>query len=224
MIGAAGVGLFALGSWASNHGLFATFDSEYVPMAPSTAFLFVLLGLALGAGHHWPDGRPVRVFGVVTAFITMVVSALVVAQAWSYFPLPWDNWLTQPDLRLGAIPLGRMSPLAAATFMLSAVILLVRALRHPIPRWLRQSTLVSAGAARTAPRNSSARSMHCATAWANRSATRARRPTAPPREPTRQLGRPSHETRGPAEVFAQTRKTSALTPRNNHHENHLAHG
>jgi PAS domain S-box-containing protein len=145
-LGTAGMGLFALCIWAFDHWQFTSFGDEYVPMAPSTAALFILLGLALGTGHRWPQERSARIFGMATAVLALLVSTLVAVQAWSYFPLPWDDWLTKRSIRIDAIPLSRMSPLTAACFMLSAVTLLVQASRRPIPRWLWRSA-VGAGIA-----------------------------------------------------------------------------
>ncbi|MBI4625379.1 MAG: PAS domain S-box protein [Verrucomicrobia bacterium] len=145
-IGTAAVGLFALGTWVFGQWRFSAFGPGYVPMAPSTAVLFILLGLALGACHRWPDVRPVRMIAMAAAFLTMIVSALVAAQSWSYIPLPWDGWLTDPGLRAGAIPLGRMSPLTAAAFLLSAGSLCVRTPRPPVTRRLRWIAAIAAGA------------------------------------------------------------------------------
>ncbi len=144
-LGTIGVGMLALGTWVFGQWQFASFGSNHVPMAPSTAALFVLLGCALGANHRWPEGRGVRLFSAAASFACLLTGALVALQAWSYFPLPWDDWLTEPDLRMGAIPLGRMSPLTAACFILCAAILLVQTATFPVPRWLKHGANGAAG-------------------------------------------------------------------------------
>ena len=128
------MGLLALGAWASGHWHYLIVGEHYVPMAANTAVLFLVLGLAMGASHRWPASRSVRTGATGAAVAAMAVSMLVTIQAWHYFPLPWDDWLTVEAGRLDPIPLGRMSPLTGLAFLSAASSLLILRAGTPITR------------------------------------------------------------------------------------------
>ena len=114
------LGMFVLVAWGSGHWQVIALDRGYVPMAPNTAAVFVALGLAMGATRRWPASATVRAGATGAALTVVVMSGLVIAQAWSYFPVPWDDWVPTTGEWRGAIPLGRMSPLTAIAFILAA--------------------------------------------------------------------------------------------------------
>lgn len=141
---AAVLGVFGLATWWLNEWRIASFGPDLVPMAPLTGALFMALGLALASRIFWPDSSVARGLGLLNSWIVLVIAGLVIAQAWLPFPLPWDDWLVGPEARDGGIPLGRMSPLTALTFILSAAALLVRSSRLERNALLRWSTTVGA--------------------------------------------------------------------------------
>ena len=124
---AAMIGLFALGTWQFGAWQLATFGTQYVPMAPITALLFVLLALAQGAWLAWPRHRLVRRGVALAGGLAAIVATLVLVQAGTGRPLPWDSWFNPAAGYVGAIPLGRMAPLTASGFLLSAAALILLA-------------------------------------------------------------------------------------------------
>ncbi|MBX3749283.1 MAG: PAS domain S-box protein [Opitutaceae bacterium] len=114
------IGLFALGTWQFGAWPLATFGAQYVPMAPITALLFLLLATAQGAWLAWPRHRLVRGWVAVASGLAAIAAALALAQAWLGLPLPWESWFNPAAGRVGAIPLGRMAPLTAVSFLLSS--------------------------------------------------------------------------------------------------------
>ena len=127
---AAMIGLFALGTWQFGAWQLAAFGTQYVPMAPITALLFVLLALAQGAWLAWPRHRLVRRGVALASGLAAIAAVLVLVQAWTGVPLPWERWFNPAAGQVGAIPLGRMAPLTAISFLLSAAALFLLAFAH----------------------------------------------------------------------------------------------
>ncbi len=119
------IGLFALGTWQFGTWQLATFGAQYVPMAPVTALLFLLLASAQGAWLAWPRHRLVRVWVVLASGLTAIAAALALVQTGLNQPLLWESWFNPAAGRVGAIPLGRMAPLTAVSFLLSAAAVLL---------------------------------------------------------------------------------------------------
>ena len=139
------IGAFGLATWRLDQWRIATFGSGYIPMAPLTAALFVVLGLAVYARIRREDSAAVRSGAAIVAVVTAVIAGLSLLQAWGAFPLPWDDWMVSPLARAGALPVGRVSPLTAIVFLFSALALLAgsrRLERHPVARWISPAAAV----------------------------------------------------------------------------------
>ncbi len=124
---AALAGLCALASWRLGAWELAAFGVEYVPMAPITALLFVLLAMAQCAWLVWPRHRFVGVGVALASGLAAIVATLALVQTGTGLPLPWERWFNPAASHVGAIPLGRMAPLTAMSFLLSAVALFLLA-------------------------------------------------------------------------------------------------
>lgn len=121
-LAAAGLGLVALGTWLFDTWRVAAFGADYVPMAPSTAAMFVLLGLAL-AVRRWmpPASWFARGFGVLAAVMAAGAAGMVLSRPWHGLASPWPEWFKVTGQYVEAIPVGEMSPLTAAAFLLAAL-------------------------------------------------------------------------------------------------------
>ena len=126
----AAIGAASLAGWFLNIPLLAAWKVETLPMAPATAVLSVLLGLALAASsravvgaRHLILARTLAIIGGVAAFVFLAMRA----GGW----LPRFELLSLPIA--GAIegaPIGFVSPVTAACFtMANAAVLLLIA--HP---------------------------------------------------------------------------------------------
>ncbi len=122
-------GLWALAAWTLNEWQLVSVGAGYIPMAPPTALLFVVLGLALAAQERWPESRGVRSAGATGALLALSVSGLVILQGWLDLTLPWTDWLVRVPARVGEIPVGVMSPVTALCFFLTAGVLLGQSFR-----------------------------------------------------------------------------------------------
>jgi PAS domain S-box-containing protein len=119
------LGILVLLSWQSSLWRMSALGAEYVPMAPSTALLMLLLCLSIFVQLHWP-GKPAAGLLALLAALGVLAYGLL---AWAQFPLgfelPLEQRLAPVTTKIGDIPLGRMSPLTAASFAVSALAVLL---------------------------------------------------------------------------------------------------
>lgn len=115
------IGLFALGTWQAGAWRIATFGESYIPMAPTTALLFVLLAVVQASRLLSRRSRLARGFEWAGAIVVALVTLLVLVQVTAERALPWDHWFRPAAGSVGVIPLGQMAPLTALTFLVSAL-------------------------------------------------------------------------------------------------------
>ncbi len=106
--------------WISGLSLLASVRARYIPMAPSTALCFSLLagGLILQArrpGLRW-------IPRLLAAVLLLVACAKLVEFLGGYH-FGIDAWFVRNPEMFGAVPTGRMAPLTALNFTVSALAL-----------------------------------------------------------------------------------------------------
>ncbi len=128
---ACGIALLALAGWLGNARLLAGQWDGAIPMAPSTALALLLLSGGLFSHARWSAPRLSRHFALASAALPASLGLLVLAQFVAGFDSGVEPALAPTNELLGNIPLGRMSPLTAASFLLEsgALMLLLRAAR-----------------------------------------------------------------------------------------------
>lgn len=146
----AGVGILAvlvLASWVLGTWEIAALGSDYIPMAPSTAGLFLLLSGSLILYRRRPGSRVCILFVRVAGAIVMLVSLMVLTRSFAGFEVPVESWLVPSPPTVGNIPVGRMSPLTATAFLATALALMLRTPLTGSRRAIRQvaSLLATAG-------------------------------------------------------------------------------
>jgi PAS domain S-box-containing protein len=133
---AASLGILALTGWVAGLSLLASFAPDWIPMAPSTALLFALLGAMAFARARLPwdrsistAGLAVAAFGAVTSLLLLVLSSLGIQWRAETLGLSISG-------TLGEIPIGHMSPVTAFSFLLSSLSSLALLRASPDrPRW-----------------------------------------------------------------------------------------
>lgn len=117
---AMGLAFCALLGWALGRPILASFGAGLIPMAPSTAFMFILYTSTVFLRVHAPARRTTfQVSLVGTLAGALVALALLVLNVQGIYLAAEHLGLTLID-RKGGIPLGHMSPLSASCFLLAA--------------------------------------------------------------------------------------------------------
>ncbi|MBI3921823.1 MAG: PAS domain S-box protein, partial [Armatimonadetes bacterium] len=129
---AGGIALLALIGWLTNARVLAGQWGTNIPMAPSTALAFLLLGGALFCVAHWPSQRLSRRFALAAVSLVAVESLLVTVQFLTGVDWGLDRALFRTEELVGQTPVGRMSLLTAQAFLLQGLALLVLLLSQ---RW-----------------------------------------------------------------------------------------
>ena len=119
------LGAACLAGWITGLRTLASLRSEFIPMAPDTGLLFMALGAVLFSGAY----KKGRGFGRSLAFAFAVLAscygALKSAETLLGVDLTFQSVLFPDTERLGAIVLGRMSPVTGILFFLSGLSLLL---------------------------------------------------------------------------------------------------
>ncbi|MEP6670735.1 MAG: ATP-binding protein [Chthoniobacter sp.] len=135
------IGAVTLFGWLSGMEALASLRAHYIPMAPSTALCFALLGFAV-ASHARP-GWSRRVAVLCAVFVGFVATAKLLEFA-SGHSLGFDEFFVAAPSSFGLVSKGRMAPMTAFIFVL-ATFALCCLLRAPLRRYAGNvATLVTA--------------------------------------------------------------------------------
>ncbi|MCX7824265.1 MAG: hypothetical protein N2689_01745, partial [Verrucomicrobiae bacterium] len=143
----AGMAVLVLISWALGQWQIGAFGENRVPMAPSTAWAFVLLSSAVFLRNRWPSHRATWVFAMFAVFVVAAFGLLVMAKSYTPLARLVDDWLSGSPMTPSGINAGRMTPITALTHLTLALATLMT-----LPPWGRcrgcrhvASLLASAG-------------------------------------------------------------------------------
>ena len=110
--------LLGLTAWATGALRFASFRADYIPMAPSTAFGFVLVSATLIGRAFDPRDHARN----ATRAAATLLSLLAVIKLIEFFTgaarLNLEAVLVERPGAFGAVPLARMSPLTAVSLLM----------------------------------------------------------------------------------------------------------
>ncbi|MEO6970803.1 MAG: hypothetical protein ABI217_07900 [Chthoniobacterales bacterium] len=107
--------------WISGLSLLASVRARYIPMAPSTALCFSLLGLGLVLQLQRLN---LRWISRVLMAVVLVIAFAKVVEFLSGLRFGIDAWFVRNPEMFGAVPTGRMAPMTALNFVFSALGLL----------------------------------------------------------------------------------------------------
>ena len=110
---AGGIALLALAGWQMNARFLAGQWGTYIPMAPSTALAFLLLGGALFCYARWPAQRLSRLFALAVVSLASLLALLVLAQFSSGIDLGVEQALSRTNEWLGRGARRRLAPPSA---------------------------------------------------------------------------------------------------------------
>jgi len=116
-LAAASGGLFALFGWISAVSFFTSFATRYIPMALSTAFIFMLLGTSIFLHCRFPHHHIISTAGMLTGLLTIVTTLLLLYFSIQNIYLPFENLGISESINMkSGMPIGHMSPLTALAF------------------------------------------------------------------------------------------------------------
>jgi PAS domain S-box-containing protein len=132
---ATGFGLIALLGWVLKLPLLSSFGSRLIPMAPSTALLFIIMGTAIYfQARLTQQNRAADRMGLALGALTAFVSLPLLSLSSQGIYLEVERLGLQINGGLNITPLGHMSPVTALSFLLvslSFLILLSSSSGHP---------------------------------------------------------------------------------------------
>lgn len=136
-------GAAALVGWATGRKVLTAFDLASIPIAPSTALLFVVLGGVAAVAARPGRGTRARSASAVLASLAALSSAVLLVASLRGAYSPIEHIGLRIEGRVSGWPLGHISPVAAATLLLVSVALL--ALQIPPGRGRMRGWLAATG-------------------------------------------------------------------------------
>ena len=116
----AGIAVFALIVWIFGSWKFLTFGFNHVPMAPSTAILLIVINSIFVVEIYKVPFRARRMVTLSALLFVAIVSVLVLMESRFGFIFHIEGFLSGGGETLQGIPVGRMAPITAITFILIA--------------------------------------------------------------------------------------------------------
>ena len=121
------LGFLTFIGWISGLSLLASVRAKYIPMAPSTALCFSLLGLGLIVRTR---RRSLRWFSRLLSVLVLIMACAKVIEFAGSFHFGIDAWFVRNPEMFGAVPTGRMAPMTAMNFVFTAAGLFALTSRH----------------------------------------------------------------------------------------------
>ena len=115
------LGLMTFIGWISGLPLLASVRAKYIPMAPSTALCFSLLGIGLLRQLQRP---PLRWLPRMLTAVVLISACAKLVEVLTGLRFGIDAWFVRNPGRFGAVPTGRMAPMTALNFVFTALGLL----------------------------------------------------------------------------------------------------
>jgi PAS domain S-box-containing protein len=145
-IATAATGLLALLGWVLDLSRLASFGADLIPMAPGTALLFLLYGVAVCLRTRTPLSH--RTFRISVAMVGLGTMVALLLFALGCLNIHWEVEHLGLNIThtVGEVPIGHMSPVAAFCFLLASVSFLGSLSQSATRSWRTALALGAAGA------------------------------------------------------------------------------
>ncbi len=132
-ISSACIGGLGLAGWILDSRVLTGVRMEYIPIAPNTALIIILLGIALFSVTRWPGHRGIRMAITGLVSFCVLLAGLTLAGILTGLDLKIDDLFISTRGILGSSPVGHMSPVTAACFLVgcAAILLLLKKKNDP---------------------------------------------------------------------------------------------
>ena len=117
----AGIGFIAIIGWLTNLWLLHSIRPDYIPMAPSTALAFIIMGSSLFVSTRWASHHLATLFSEASAVLVALFALLMLIQFFIGTDFGIERLLAGESGTLRGFPTGRMSPVTAVSFLLSGL-------------------------------------------------------------------------------------------------------
>ena len=138
-------GLLALLGWISGWLRLASFGANLIPMAPSTAVLFLLYGTVVCLRARTPLSRRAHWLSVALAGLGTLVALLLFTLGCLGIQWAGEHFGLNPTATVGGAPIGHISPMAACCFLLASGSFLASLAPSALRSWRTVVAMVSAG-------------------------------------------------------------------------------
>lgn len=117
----AGIGFVVIIGWLLDIRILHSIRADYIPMAPSTALVFIIMSGSLFVSTRWASHHPAALFSKVSAVLVAVFALLMLIQFFIGTDFGIEKMLAGESGILRGFPTGRMSPVTASAFLLSGL-------------------------------------------------------------------------------------------------------
>ena len=128
---AAILGFIALAGWIFEFPVLASLGQEWIPMAPSSALLFVLLGTAVFFSTRVPPSRATYWLGVAIGSAGALIGLLLFFLSYLGIRLDAEHLGIAIAGLVGDSPIGHISPATALCFLLAGLSLVATLTSYP---------------------------------------------------------------------------------------------
>jgi serine phosphatase RsbU (regulator of sigma subunit) len=125
------IGALTIIGWISGIEALASIRANYIPMAPSTALAFAMLGFAVISHSR---ARWLRIVAVLCACFVALLAAAKLIEFFAGTSFGLEERLVADPAMFGKVKKGRMSPISAFNFLLMTMALLCL-MRAKLQRW-----------------------------------------------------------------------------------------
>jgi hypothetical protein len=132
---AAALGFAALLGWVLELPLLASWGPRWIPMAPSTAFLFVLFGTAVFINARVAPGRVAYRIGMAIGSAGALLALLLLFLSYRGIYLEAEHYGTAMTWMVEGVPKGHISPLTALCAVLAGLSLVASLASFRHRRW-----------------------------------------------------------------------------------------
>ena len=122
---AGAIALLAMLSWVFGNWRIGALGDDFVPMAPVTALMLILLSGGLVVYSRWPASRAARRVAFFAVASVGGFGLLIWAQRVIGLQASVERWLTPATYTAEGVPVGLMSPLTALTILLDTLAFLL---------------------------------------------------------------------------------------------------
>jgi hypothetical protein len=116
-----GLGLIAIIGWVTNLWMLHSIRSDYIPMAPVTALSFIFIGSSLFINARWRLSRIGIYIVTVLSFLVTLIALIIIIQFLTGLDFGLEQMFSKTSKTIRGIPMGRMSPITALSFLLSGL-------------------------------------------------------------------------------------------------------